>query len=544
MGWVDRLRALSGDLDVVINAAKAVGEAMGELAFPPLAPVVTEQKHAPTNGAAATNGLAPTNGLVSTEKLAPTDKVARRAMQGRVIGDLPLYLQMQRIGGNLTPAQVSGIFREADAGDITRLVDLANEARQRDCHLHAVLSTRELALQSLRYQVVPYKEQRRKKPKLKDRKIADWVQETLQGVSGDDSDPKFQLADTAGLVSHLAGAVYFGHATAEIVFGKDGRYVVPVGFSCIGQRRFQFSDEGGRLQWADGFADGVDLMSAYPGKFIQYLPRITGDVPAREGLVRPLMWAALFRNWDIRDWLQLAELAWKPWRTGQYQKAATTEDIDILIQTLENMTSSGIAVYPETDKVLIEWPKHSVSSGGGGTHSELAAFMGGEMSKAVLGQTLTTESGTKGARSLGEIHNKVRGDIRDADARSIASVLRRHLITPLVRMNFGSEVAIPGFEFITQDAVDNVSESVSVLNLRQAGLPIPCAWAYDRFGIPAPDVGEEIMGPTSTRAQLFRQDDPVPADDKKTEAPKEDDQTPPDEGAKTEGKEDADAPAA
>jgi phage gp29-like protein len=433
---------------------------------------------------------------------------SRKSMAGRVIGEQPLYLQLQRIGGSLTPVQVSGIIREADAGSIQRLVDLANDARQKDCHLHSVLGTRELAIQSLPFQTIPFKDAKRKKPKLRDKKIADWVQETLLGISGDEKNPSLKLQDFRGLVGHLTGAAYYGHATAETITAKSGRYIVPIGFHCISQRRFRFATEDGQLEWFDmGMSDGVDLLAAHPGKFIQYLPRIMGDVGCREGLVRPLMWAALFRNWAIRDWLQLAELAWKPWRTGQYKKAAATEDIDILIETLENMTASGIAVYPETVEVKIEWPKNATSGGGQSTHSELAAFFAAEMSKAVLGQTLTTEAGNRGARSLGEVHDRVRGDIRDADATNIASVIRRHLIAPLVRMNFGNNVPIPGFEFLTQDAVDAGAMSTAVLNLRKAGLPIPCAWAYDTFGIPAPDDDEELLGPTMTDAELAKVND-------------------------------------
>src|SRR5262249_54993934 len=162
---------------------------------------------------------------------------------------------------------------------------------------------------------------------------------------------------------------------------------------------------------------------------LQHQPRITGDVPCREGLVRVLMWAALFRNWDIRDWLALGELAWKPWRTGGYTRGASEEDIDALIAILDAMSSSGVAVYPkDTAEVKIEWPKNPPA--GGGTHKELADFLGAEMSKAVLGQTLTTEQGSKGSQALGRVHDQVRKDIREADARSVAATIRRDLIAP------------------------------------------------------------------------------------------------------------------
>jgi phage gp29-like protein len=444
-------------------------------------------------------------GVGEEQKAAPRRS---KMSAGGVVGEQPLYAQMQRIGGHLTPIQVSQIFREADGGNIKRLIDLGNEARQKDCHLHAVLSTRELAIQCLPFETVPFKAPDRKKPKRRDRKIADFVHQALLAVTADESNPEVPLADFSGLLAHLTGAHYFSHATAETMFGKDGQYMVPTGFHLIGARRFRFSPENGRLEWYDEVASrgkGVNLLAEHPGKFVQYMPRITGDVPAREGLIRPLMWAALFRNWDIRDWLQLAELAWKPWRTGTYEKGAHTEDIDNLIEILEQMTASGVAVHPETTKVHIEWPNNGAVAGKS-THSELAAFMGAEMSKAVLGQTLTTESGDRGARSLGEVHDKVRGDIRDADAKAMASVIRRHLIAPLVRINFG-DAPVPEFKFITQDAVDLKSTSEVVLNLRKAGARIPTSWIYETFGIPEPDDDDEVLGEVKSDADLVGADD-------------------------------------
>jgi len=51
--------------------------------------------------------------------------------------------------------------------------------------------------------------------------------------------------------------------------------------------------------------------------------------------------------------------------------------------------------------------RFNISDGAKGVHKLLADFMGAEMAKAVLGQTLTVEAGQRGARSLGEVHDRV-----------------------------------------------------------------------------------------------------------------------------------------
>lgn len=422
------------------------------------------------------------------EERAPSHNASPRL----IVEQLPISLQLQRIGGSLTPIAVSRIIREADLGRMWQLMDLANDARQKDCTLQSVLGTREMALSGLDWDVTPPEGATR----LKDKKAAEFIEEALKQAVAPDSAPS-EIVGFPDLVKHIVGGQYFGYAVGETLFGKDGGYVVPTGWSCIAPRRFAFDpDTGQLLQWdiAAGQRKGIDLLAAYPGKFIQFHSRVNGDIACREGLVRVLMWAALFRNWDIADWLKLAELAWKPWRTGKYQKGASKEDKDGLLSMLEQMTTSFVGIFPETATPEIHWPP-SATGTGRTTHEALADFMGAEMAKAVLGQTLTTEQGKVGSQALGRVHNEVRKDILEADARAIASVLRRHLIGPLVRLNFGDGVAIPEFKFLTKDPVDLMAFSTGVANLVNAGLKVPGSWVREQIGMPEPDEGDEdVLG--------------------------------------------------
>ncbi|HNX51735.1 MAG TPA: hypothetical protein PKL08_16320, partial [Thermoanaerobaculaceae bacterium] len=69
--------------------------------------------------------------------------------RGRVVPDLSLWDQAGRLGGKLTPQDVSAIIRMADGGELRLLMDLANECRQKDCHLSAVLSVAEESIAGL-----------------------------------------------------------------------------------------------------------------------------------------------------------------------------------------------------------------------------------------------------------------------------------------------------------------------------------------------------------------------------------------------------------
>lgn len=409
---------------------------------------------------------------------------APASILGEVVPALPLSLQLLRIGGNITPQQVSEIYRQADVGYMWQLQDLANESRQKDCHLQSILGTRENAIKGLRWQLV-CKEGARQK----DRRAAEWTEHSLRR-SGNFPD----------LLAHLVGGTYHGYAVSETLYQEgEKRRLVPRAFKNIPPRRFVFEQREGKLQQWDAYGGslrpypGVDLQQEYPGKFIVFQPRVNGDVAVREGLNRVLIWAALFRNWDVRDWLSLGELAWKPWRIGTYKSKTDRTSIDNLRQMLRQMSSTGTMVKPDDVEIEVNWPKNN---GIGSTHKELAEFLGAEMSKAVLGQTLTTEAGSRGARSLGEVHDKVRRDILEADAVAVAGCLTRDLIAPLIAMNFGDGVEVPQFAFVTEDGVVLKDFSAAILNFQKAGLKIRAADVRDIAGLIEPGPDDEVLDPS------------------------------------------------
>jgi len=417
---------------------------------------------------------------------------ARSLARRQAIAPLAIDQQFTRIGGALTPAAVSSIILEADTGYIHRLVDLGNEARQKDCHLQSLLGTREAALGGLLWKVPPAKKPGEVKPQDADRQVAHFVDGALRGAEGSSLSGSRNFTD---LISHLSSGVYFSFGTSEIEWKLASGKLIPQGFWPIAHRRFRFSRGNGELVWWDsampGTADGVNLHKTFPDKFIIHQPRVNGDVPAREGLIRVLMWAALFRNWGMSDWLKLAEMAWKPWRLGKYHTDASTEEIDDLEESLRRLTSNGIATFSSRAEVSIEWPERG--RGGRPEHHDLSEFLGSEMSKAVLGQTLTVDAGERGARSLGEVHDRVRKDIRENDAIAMAATIRRDLIAPLVRLNFGNDTMIPGFHFVTDDAVDEGAYARAVEGLVRSGLEMSQDFVRDRLGIPNPEPGERLL---------------------------------------------------
>lgn len=452
------------------------------------------------------------------EERAPTSGQRPKPAVGSALPDLSIWEQFSRIGGALTPVDVSAIIRQADSGDCSRLVDLANECRQKDGHLQSVLFTREAALSGLEWEVVlpgarTTKAGGRRKRAPRGERERRFVDDVLRSLDAPRED-----RDAVGLrelIQHLTGGAYYGHAVAETLFAVDGRTrLVPRGFALHSARRFGFSRERGDLALADNRGNFTDFRALNPYRFIVSQPRITGDVQAREGLMRVLVWACLFRSWTMQDWLKLAELAWKPWRLGRYKKGAPAEDIAQLERILRTLTSSGAATHSEDVTVDLRWP----DKGGGGNsgHADLHSRMAAEMSKAVLGQTLTTDVGSSGSRALGEVQDKVRGDILEFDAKHVAMVITRDVVRPLVELNYGPTAPVPTFRFVTEEVADlkTTAEALAVL-VGPVGMKIPASYAYDKTGIPMPDDDEELLGvaPAAEEGDEPTEPEPGPSDD-------------------------------
>jgi len=436
-------------------------------------------------------------------QLAPV--VTESTLAGDPLPTLPLWSQFSRIGGNLTPLTVTAILQEADGGHPARLVDLFHECRQKDCHLQSVMASAEQDITSLEWMVAP------------PRGATPVEEEAATAFS-----EAWETSDKEAGIAHLVGeSMAFGHATSELTWELvDGR-LVPTVVRPVASRRFGFRQADGALLFdmrncGSVDAGGVDLPVAFPGKFATVRRRINGDVLPREGLARCLIWAALGRNWTLKDWLTLGEIGFKPSTIGVYKKGASKIDVAHLAEVIERYHSTGKATISEMLDLRVEWPKNG-TTGGGGVHRELSVHLAEEMSKAVLHGTLTIESGDRGARSLGEVHDKGRDGVRDTNARVVCDALTRGPAATFTLINYGPNVRPPRVLLATEDQIDLEKFGKALAQLRTAGLrKIPASWVRDQAGIPEAVEDEETLDVEVTEEGFGTDEegsDKKPADD-------------------------------
>lgn len=414
----------------------------------------------------------------------------------------PSDRSQKRLGAGLTPQAITSVMLSADQGRMDRWADLLDEIRQGDPHLHGDLSKRELSVSGATYEV--------RLPEGASKRSGDRALRLCQdALASVDVVPGSLGLSMRGAWQSLLTSTYHGRSAVEVVYARDGRYMLPRNLYAIHPRRLAWSNESRdwRLYLYDAtvaltpFAQfpGVPLddAAAFPrGKLLVQTTRSFGTYPTREGLGRALVWYSAFKRWSVRDWLAFAEWSGRGMRVGKYATGrdpknparANSEDVAALQEALEAMSSTVTTVIPDvTDLAVIEAKDNSV-------HAELIKLCNGEMSKCILGGTLTSDPGDKGARSLGEVHLRAMYQLLASDAQGLSDTIRRDLFAPLVRLNLGDNAPVPTIMFAVEPPEDAKSRAERLSMYMDRGLTVPANWVRDQEGVPDPVDGEPVVG--------------------------------------------------
>ena len=329
----------------------------------------------------------------------------------------------QSIATGLTPRRLAAVLRTAAEGDYQHddYLTLAEEMEERDPHYAAVLGVRKRAVSGLEPAVEAATDEAR------DVELADAVRELVRR-------PEF-----AALLEDSLDALGKGYSAVEIIWDRSGPQWQPGHYELRDPRFFVFDREDGRtlrlLDEADSYR-GIDLA---PYKWMVHVPRLKAGIPIRGGLARLAAIAYMVKAYTITDWTAFAEVFGMPLRLGRYGEQASEDDIHKLITAVANLGTDAAAAIP--DSMRIEFIEAGNRQGGAELFERLAEYLDKQVSKAVLGQTMTTDDGS--SQSQAKVHDEVRGDILRSDARQLEDTLNRDLVRPFIDLNHGPQERYP-----------------------------------------------------------------------------------------------------
>lgn len=373
----------------------------------------------------------------------------------------------------LTPGRLAALLREAEEGDPVRYLELAEDMEEKDLHYRGVIGTRKLQVSQLDVTVLPAGDD------AEDQKNAELVEEWIGRETL--AEEFFDIMDAVGK----------GYSVQEIMWETSENQWMPARLEWRDPRWFRFDRFDGQTLRLIGAGGQEEDLAPY--KFVVHTHKAKSGLSIRSGLARAAAWAYLFKNYDIKGWVAFAEVFGQPLRLGKYHPGATEVEKEALLRAVANISRDAAAIIPET--MNLEFVKSEVR-GSSDLFERLANFMDMQVSKAVLGQTTTTDA-ISGGHSVSKEHNKVREDIERSDAKQLSGAINRAIVRPLIDLNRGPQKRYPCIRIGRPEDVDVPRVVAGVKALVPLGLRVGQKQMRNLLGLWEPDKDEELLQPTA-----------------------------------------------
>jgi phage gp29-like protein len=379
----------------------------------------------------------------------------------------------------LTPSRLAQILLEAEQNNPVAQYDLFDDMEEKDAHIGSEMGKRRLAVAGLTWTIEPPRN-----ASVAEKKATEQLREIVSEIDSLD-EMMFDITDAIGKA----------FANLEIEWHFDGDYWLPKTITHRPQSWFRFY-RGYRqeIRLRDASAYGAPLN---PFGWIMHVHKAKSGYLERAALFRMLVWPYLFKNYSVGDLAEFLEIYGIPIRLGKYPSGASPAEKSTLLRALVNIGHNAAGIIP--DSMLVEFEKAAEGDGKG--FIDMIDWCERSQSKAILGATLTSQADRgSNTNALGNIHNEVRKDLRDSDAKKIAATLTRDLLYPIAALNGLAPNGInrmPHMMIDTRETKDLKTYADALPALVNIGVPIPARWATEQLRIPAPEAGEDLLKPTS-----------------------------------------------
>lgn len=295
---------------------------------------------------------------------------------------------------------------------------------------------------------------------------------TFLSREGEEVDEVIDLMETEGfetLLSQIIMGRLLGRSATELTLEEDGlrAAVIPAQHIDLEHRAIlpdPTSDEGAIPY--DGLGSLVVLGEArHYGVILRAIPY------------------AVYKRGGYGDWAQWVELFGMPQRIGKYSTFDPQTRVQ-LQEALERMGSAPYLIVPKEADIEVKETKAT----SGISFDQFRQACNEEILIGILGQTLTTTAGERGARSLGEVHREVEAAKYKSDMRYVRRTLNKAL-TPLLEAR---GIATKGGSFVVPEDPEPVT--VDELATLSHIIAIPADYIRDKYGIPTPSEGDELAG--------------------------------------------------
>ena len=299
------------------------------------------------------------------------------------------------------------------------------------------------------------------------------------GVEDEELGKLLNTSDMRNMLSDLLDSILWGHSLIQvnsITYDRDTEGW-RISYDLIPRKHVH--PESGWVSRSQGMAS-PDWEYRQP-PLSNYI--IEAGRPDDMGLLAVVAQYVIYKRGGLGDWAQFAEMFGMPFREMIYDDY--DEDTRAKLEAmLQDWNGAQYSVHPRSAELKIH--DTAGSTGSKDVYYDLIDSCDAAISKAILGNTLTTEQGDNGARSLGEVHKEEEDSKKASDMRFILAVLNTSVRSVLKRFGFD----LTGKKIAIKDGNPDWYELQSKWNViagMKGEIPMDDDWIYETMGVPKPE---------------------------------------------------------
>lgn len=385
------------------------------------------------------------------------------------------------------PASVGEMLRSAKQGNSQAWQEFCELIEQKDLHYLGVLSTRKRTVSQLPITVEdagPSPDQKKQ-----GEFVRDWIAKGILQRS------LFDMLD----------AIAKGFSVMALQWHLEAGNYWPEKLIWRPQRWFDVSyQDGETIMLRDDVGSGVtpDMVSAVPEMGFVGIPERSAVIHRHQswsgltidqGLTRSIVFNSLFKLFSNRDWGVFVQAFGIPIRVGKFGRDSTPDDRAILWQAIVSSAGQLGIMIPES--MMMEFIEPKNGAGAGDVHERRCKWLDEQTSKAVLGQTGTTDA-RQGTHAAAVVHRQVQDDIERSDAMLLAHTVNNQIVRHMIDMSFGApgDGNYPVVKIGRPDEAPLAEVIAAVQNLGPQGFKIRADDLYSRMNLTPPEEGDVVVG--------------------------------------------------
>ncbi len=285
------------------------------------------------------------------------------------------------------------------------------------------------------------------------------------GNVNDEITPLTSTESFMNILSYMIESKFWGHSLIELNF--DNGELIPV----LIPRKHVIPEKGIIVRYQTEIT-GFNYRE-YP--YTNYLIEV-GEKDSL-GLMMKAAQYVIYKRGGFGDWAQYTELFGMPFRIAKYDGYDDKTRADLETALKQAGSAAYVVIPKEADLQFIQ----NNTVGSTILYDMLINTCNRELSKLILGQTMTTEAG--GSMAQAKVHAEVEKQIHLADKLFVKNVLNDKL-RPLLQMH-GYNVGKGKFIFLEKENIDKKTKLDMDLKLAQK-IKIDDSYFYENYDIPLP----------------------------------------------------------